>query len=98
RPSPEIVIFGRPTHAPRPRRPGPFGCSGLAFVYYLHVEDPGCALSTKPAAARNRGGGPRSDAGSWNMSDVSQRTFRAVALQRAASPEQLDHLVRITRP
>jgi len=32
------------------------------------------------------------------MSDVSQRTFRAVALQRAASPEQLDHLVRITRP
>src|SRR5947208_318322 len=32
------------------------------------------------------------------MSDASQRTFRAVALQRAASPEQLDHLVRITRP
>jgi HlyD family secretion protein len=32
------------------------------------------------------------------MSDLSQRTFRAVALQRAASPEQLDHLVRITRP
>lgn len=32
------------------------------------------------------------------MSDVTQRTFRAVALQRAASPEQLDHLVRITRP
>ena len=32
------------------------------------------------------------------MSDVSQRTFRAVALQRAASPEQLDHLVRITKP
>src|SRR5258708_40188024 len=32
------------------------------------------------------------------MSDLTQRTFRAVALQRAASPEQLDHLVRITRP
>ena len=32
------------------------------------------------------------------MSDLSQRTIRAVALQRAASPEQLDHLVRITRP
>ena len=32
------------------------------------------------------------------MTDLSQRTFRAVALQRAASPEQLDHLVRITRP
>ena len=32
------------------------------------------------------------------MSDLSQRTFRAVALQRAASPEQLDHLVRITKP
>jgi HlyD family secretion protein len=32
------------------------------------------------------------------MSDVSQRTFRAVALQRAASPEQLDHLVSIARP
>jgi len=32
------------------------------------------------------------------MNDISQRVFRAVALQRAASPEQLDHLVRITRP
>jgi HlyD family secretion protein len=32
------------------------------------------------------------------MTDLSQRTFRAVALQRAQSPEQLDHLVRITRP
>ena len=32
------------------------------------------------------------------MTDTSQRIFRAVALQRAASPEQLDHLVRITRP
>jgi HlyD family secretion protein len=32
------------------------------------------------------------------MTDTSQRVFRAVALQRAASPEQLDHLVRITRP
>ena len=32
------------------------------------------------------------------MSDLSQRTFRTVALQRAASPEQLDHLVSITKP
>jgi HlyD family secretion protein len=32
------------------------------------------------------------------VTELSQRTFRAVALQRAASPEQLDHLVSITRP
>jgi HlyD family secretion protein len=32
------------------------------------------------------------------VTEVSQRAFRAVALQRAASPEQLDHLVGITRP
>jgi HlyD family secretion protein len=32
------------------------------------------------------------------VSELSQRTFRAIALQRAASPEQLDHLVGITRP
>jgi HlyD family secretion protein len=32
------------------------------------------------------------------MSEPSQRTFRAVALERAASPEQLDHLVSITKP
>ena len=32
------------------------------------------------------------------MTEVSQRAFRAVALQRAASPEQLDYLVSITRP
>jgi HlyD family secretion protein len=32
------------------------------------------------------------------MTEVSRRTFRAVALQRAASPEQLDQLVKITRP
>ena len=41
---------------------------------------------------------PGSVNGPGQMSDQSQRTFRAVALQRAASPEQLDHLVRITRP
>jgi HlyD family secretion protein len=29
-------------------------------------------------------------------SDASNRTFRKVALERAASPEQLDHLVKIT--
>src|SRR5947209_11922873 len=32
------------------------------------------------------------------MNDQSQRVFRAGALERAASPEQLDHLVAITRP
>lgn len=32
------------------------------------------------------------------MSDQPNRAFRAVALERAASPEQLDHLVGITRP
>ncbi len=32
------------------------------------------------------------------MSEQSQQAFRGVALQRAASPEQLDHLVRITNP
>jgi HlyD family secretion protein len=32
------------------------------------------------------------------MTEVSQRAFRAVALQRAASPEQLDQLVTITKP
>jgi HlyD family secretion protein len=31
-------------------------------------------------------------------SDKSKRAFRAVALERAASPEQLDHLVGITTP
>jgi HlyD family secretion protein len=32
------------------------------------------------------------------VTEPSQRAFRAVALQRAASPEQLDHLVGITKP
>jgi HlyD family secretion protein len=32
------------------------------------------------------------------MSDQPSTAFRAVALERAASPEQLDHLVGITRP
>jgi HlyD family secretion protein len=32
------------------------------------------------------------------VTERSQRAFRAVALQRAASPEQLDHLVGITKP
>jgi HlyD family secretion protein len=32
------------------------------------------------------------------MSDEPSRAFRAIALERAASPEQLDHLVGITRP
>ncbi len=44
------------------------------------------------------GGHPRFGYGPGKMTDLSQRTFRAVALERAASPEQLDHLVRITRP
>jgi HlyD family secretion protein len=32
------------------------------------------------------------------VTELSQRAFRTVALQRAASPEQLDHLVYITKP
>ena len=32
------------------------------------------------------------------MTERAQRTFRTVELQRAASPEQLDHLVSITKP
>ena len=32
------------------------------------------------------------------MTERSQRAFRTVALERAASPEQLDHLVSITKP
>ena len=32
------------------------------------------------------------------MTDVPQRVFRAAALDRAASPEQLDHLVIVTKP
>ncbi|ACA14678.1 membrane-fusion protein [Methylobacterium sp. 4-46] len=32
------------------------------------------------------------------MSSSPQRAFRPIALERAASPEQLDHLVRITKP
>jgi HlyD family secretion protein len=32
------------------------------------------------------------------MSDGAQRTFRAVALERASSPEQLDYLVSIIKP
>jgi HlyD family secretion protein len=32
------------------------------------------------------------------MSDSHKRAFRAVSLERAASPEQLDHLVGITKP
>jgi HlyD family secretion protein len=32
------------------------------------------------------------------MTEVTQRAFRTVALQRAASPEQLDRLVGITKP
>ncbi len=32
------------------------------------------------------------------MADQPNKAFRAVALERAASPEQLDHLVNITRP
>ena len=32
------------------------------------------------------------------MTDGAERIFRASALQRAASPEQLDHLVGVTKP
>lgn len=43
----------------------------------------------------DRAPAPRSVA---NMASGSQRIFRAAALERAASPEQLDQLVGITRP
>src|ERR1700756_3408707 len=33
-----------------------------------------------------------------SMTDGPQRAFRAAALDRAASPEQLDHLVIVTKP
>src|ERR1700692_1876878 len=33
-----------------------------------------------------------------SMTDGPQRAFRAAALDRAASPEQLDHVVVITKP
>ena len=32
------------------------------------------------------------------MTQKAQRAFRTVALQRAASPEQLDYLVGVTKP
>ncbi|MDQ1422308.1 MAG: HlyD family secretion protein, partial [Acidimicrobiaceae bacterium] len=32
------------------------------------------------------------------MTEPTQRAFRASALERASSPEQLDHLVGITKP
>ena len=32
------------------------------------------------------------------MTQGSERIFRASALQRAASPDELDHLVAITKP
>src|SRR6478752_7711861 len=51
--TPANVIFGRRLRAPRQRHTRPFGCSTVAFVYYLRSEEPGCALSTRSAAARN---------------------------------------------
>src|ERR1700749_2926857 len=36
--------------------------------------------------------------GIMSESESKSRVFRAVALERAASPEQLDHLVGITKP
>jgi HlyD family secretion protein len=50
----------------------------------LLTQCAGLGLGCEPAAKR--------------MTEVSQRAFRAVALQRAASPEQLDQLVTITKP
>jgi HlyD family secretion protein len=50
-------------------------------------------LRTQPASSRFEG--ELEDA---KVTDPSQRAFRTVALQRAASPEQLDHLVGITKP
>jgi HlyD family secretion protein len=51
------------------------------------------AVLTRCALAR-LGGEPEGE----TVTEVSQRAFRTVALQRAVSPEQLDHLVSITRP
>jgi HlyD family secretion protein len=64
------------------------------------AREQGCVFFTKSTVARDLYGDPpvRDQGGDGALTDLSQRTFRAVALQRAASPEQLDHLVRITRP
>ena len=64
------------------------------------------AASAAPVVLRrSRGvsksvGGPQPAHGldDGDMTNDAQRTFRAVALERASSPEQLDHLVSIIKP
>jgi HlyD family secretion protein len=79
----------------------PVGCSAFALVY-----DPApragvsCVFSAESIVVRTRYASPRIDREPEDerVTEQSQRAFRAVALQRAASPEQLDHLVGITKP
>jgi HlyD family secretion protein len=73
----------------------------LALVY-----DParragvGCEYSAESSIGRTRHPDPRIELEPEDdgVTEQSQRAFRAVALQRVASPEQLDHLVGITKP
>jgi HlyD family secretion protein len=60
----------------------------------------GCAFSPENTIVRTRRDRPPAapEPEDRSVTEVSQRAFRAVALQRAASPEQLDHLVGITKP
>jgi HlyD family secretion protein len=59
-----------------------------------------CVFSAESTVVRTRDASPRLDREPEDerVTEPSQRAFRAVALQRAASPEQLDHLVGITKP
>jgi HlyD family secretion protein len=59
-----------------------------------------CAYSAESSIGRTRHADLRIEPEPEDdgVTEQSQRAFRAVALQRAASPEQLDHLVGITKP
>jgi HlyD family secretion protein len=59
-----------------------------------------CAYSADYSVERTRYAAPWIDREQENdrVTEQSQGAFRNIALQRAASPEQLDHLVSITRP
>jgi HlyD family secretion protein len=58
------------------------------------------AFSAESTVVRTKFTSPQFDGEpeDWRVTELSHRAFRAVALQRAASPEQLDHLVGITKP
>jgi HlyD family secretion protein len=60
----------------------------------------GRAFSAESTVVRTQFTSPRFDGEpeDWWVTELSHRAFRAVALERAASPEQLDHLVGITKP